>query len=190
VSKKKPTVTAMTKRKSAGMRDPTANRSRLRHFLFYLMLNLWPCIRGTGARITYLARDYTELHLRLPLNWRTRNRVGTIFGGSMYAAVDPFYMILLMETLGRDYVVWDKAAEIRFRKPGRTTLKAMFKLTPELLARTRARVELEGETTFDLGVELKDEAGVVHADITKTIYVASADFYRKKLGSRRVEGKA
>jgi hypothetical protein len=172
------------------MSSSMVNRSKLRHFLFRLMLNLWPCIRGTGARITFLSPDYTELHVRLPLNWRTRNRVGTIFGGSMYAAVDPFYMILLMETLGRGYVVWDKAAAIRFRKPGRTTLKAVFKLTPEILAKTRARVELEGETTFDLGVDLRDENGVVHAEVTKTLYVASADFYRKKMGSRRVEGEA
>jgi hypothetical protein len=172
------------------MRDPTRLRSKLRHFVFRHLLNLWPCIRGTGARITYLAPDYTELHVHLPLNWRTRNRVGTIFGGSMYASVDPFYMIMLMETLGPKYVVWDKAAAIRFRKPGRSTLKAVFKLTPDLLAWIRRIVESEGEHTFDLPLALTDAEGVVHAEITKTLYVATKDFYRRKVDSRKLEGKA
>jgi hypothetical protein len=172
------------------MRDLIPFRSKIRHFIFRHVLNFWPCIRGTGARITYLSPDFTELHVHLPLSWRTRNRVGTIFGGSMYASVDPFYMIMLMETLGAKYVVWDKAATIRFRKPGRSTLKALFKLTPELLAYIRRIVDAEGEHTFDLPLELKDADGVVHAEITKTLYVATKDFYRRKVESRKIEGKA
>ena len=76
--------------------------------------------------MTYISSDFREARVRLPLTWRSRNAVGTIFGGSMYAAVDPLYMILLMHSLGREYVVWDKAASIRFRKPGRSTLFAQF----------------------------------------------------------------
>lgn len=88
--------------------------------------NFFPAFRGTGAWITYIAWDYLEVRVRLPLSWRTRNYVGTIFGGSMYAAVDPFFMIMLIKRLGPRYVVWDKAASIRFRKPGRSTLYARF----------------------------------------------------------------
>lgn len=108
----------------------------------------------------------------------------------MYAAVDPFYMILLMETLGPEYVVWDKGADIRFRKPGKTTLHAIFRLSPELVATIRGHADREGEWTFDLPVELKDAAGVVHAEIKKTLYVATKEFYRRKLGSRPVTGEA
>ena len=79
--------------------------------------NLFPAYRGTGARVTYIASDFREARVRLPLNWRTRNYVGTIFGGSLYGAVDPMYMILLIKILGPDYVVWDKAATIRFVSP-------------------------------------------------------------------------
>lgn len=93
--------------------------------------NLYPAYRGTGARITYIADDWLEIRVRLPLNWRTRNYVGTIFGGSMYGAVDPIYMIMLIKILGRRYTVWDKAASIRFRAPGRTVLYATFRLTTE-----------------------------------------------------------
>ena len=67
--------------------------------------NLFPAWRGTGARVTYIASDWREVRVSLPLSWRTRNYVGTIFGGSLYGAADPLYMIMLIHTLGRDYTV-------------------------------------------------------------------------------------
>ena len=93
---------------------PESLSSRLLRWKF----NLFPAYRGTGARIDYIADDFREIRVRLRLSWRTRNAVGTIFGGSMYGAVDPVYMIMLMRLLGREFVVWDKSAEIRFLKPG------------------------------------------------------------------------
>ncbi len=86
--------------------------------------NLFPAYRRTGARITYIAGDFGQVRIKLPLNWKTRNYVGTIFGGSMYGAIDTIYMIMFIKLLGPKYIVWDKAATIRFRKPGRTTLYA------------------------------------------------------------------
>src|SRR5437867_3171750 len=106
---------------------PESFASRLLRWKF----NLFPAYRGTGARITYVADDFSEMRVCLPLSWRTRNAVGTIFGGSMYGAVDPVYMIMLMRLLGSGFIVWDKAAEIRFRKPGRATLYATFQIGKE-----------------------------------------------------------
>ena len=121
--------------------------------------------------MTYVSSDFREAHVELPLSWRTRNRVGTIFGGSLYASIDPVYMILLMNILGPGYTVWDKAASIRFRKPGRTTLFARFLLTEEEIATIRL---LAGEArSIDrvYTVDLADADGVVHATIEKTIYI-------------------
>ncbi|WP_348240556.1 DUF4442 domain-containing protein, partial [Salmonella enterica] len=69
--------------------------------------------------------------------------VGTQFGGSIYAMTDPFYMLMLMNNLGPDYIVWDKAASIRFRKPGRTDLFATFEITDAELNNVRLRLETE-----------------------------------------------
>ena len=133
--------------------------------------NLFPAYRGTGARVTYVAPDFRELRIRLPLSWRTRNAIGTIFGGSLYGAVDPMYMILLMILLGRDYVVWDKAATIRFRKPGRTTLYATFKIDAAELDAVRAAAAGGVPVDRTYTVHLVDRDGVVHAEIEKVIYI-------------------
>ena len=133
--------------------------------------NLFPAYRGTGARVTYIANDFREVRVRLPLSWRTRNAVGTIFGGSMYGAVDPIYMIMLMAILGRDYVVWDKAATIRFRKPGRTTLHATFTIDDAELDAIRAATAGGHPIDRTYNVDLMDRDGVVHASIEKVIYI-------------------
>jgi acyl-coenzyme A thioesterase PaaI-like protein len=86
--------------------------------LYWHIFNWWPALRGTGGRVTRVSEDWTEIDVRIPLNWRTRNYVGTIFGGSMYAASDPYVMLMLMRQLGDGYIVWDKGARITFKRPG------------------------------------------------------------------------
>ena len=133
--------------------------------------NLFPAYRGTGARITYIAADFREVRVRLPLSWRTRNYVGTIFGGSLYGAVDPIYMIMLIKILGPGYTVWDKAATIRFRKPGRSALFARFVLEEAEIAEIRRLLEAGSPINRVYSVDLADDAGVVHASVEKTIHI-------------------
>jgi hypothetical protein len=137
--------------------------------------NFFPAFRGTGARVTYMSGDFREVHVKLPLNRRTRNYVGTIFGGSLYGAVDPHYMTMLIKILGRDYIVWDKAATIRFKKPGRGTLYARFVIPEEETALIRRRLEIEHSIDRVYRVDLVDADGVVHAEVDKTIYVRKKD---------------
>ena len=146
---------------------PESFGTRVRRWGF----NFFPAYRGTGARITYIADDWREVHIRLPLNWRTRNYVGTVFGGSMYAAVDPIYMIMLIKALGNGYTVWDKAATIRFKAPGRTTLYARFRLTIEETDDIRTVLQRQPTTERNYTVELSDSEGRVHAVIDKTIHI-------------------
>jgi hypothetical protein len=145
---------------------PESFRTRLLRWKF----NLFPAYRGTGARVTYIASDFREVRVRLPLSWRTRNYVGTIFGGSLYGAVDPIFMIMLIQLLGPEFIVWDKAAEIRFLKPGRTTLHATFKIEEEELEAIRKATEA-GPVDRTYSVELVDAESVSHAAVTKTIYI-------------------
>lgn len=143
----------------------------LRTRILRLGFNWFPAYRGTGARITHISSDWREIRVRLPLSWRTRNYVGTIFGGSMYGAVDPIYMVMLIQNLGPDYVVWDKAASIRFRRPGRTTLYARFVLDAAELDEIRAALREAPSIDRTWVVELTDAEGTVHAVVEKVIHI-------------------
>ena len=116
-----------------------------------------------GARDLHRRRTGARSACALPLSWRTRNYVGTIFGGSLYGAADPMYMIMLIRNLGPAYTVWDKAATIRFLKPGRTTLYARFVLEEAEIAEIRRLLETAPSIDRVYVVELADAEGVIHA---------------------------
>ncbi len=137
-----------------------------------LKFNFFPAYRGSGARVLYISEDYRELRVKIPLSWRTKNYVGTIYGGSMYAGIDPIYMLMLIRNLGKDYVVWDKSATIRFKRPGKETLFAEFYLTQEELSEIKHQLQTQKSVDRIYTVELKDKNGTVHCIIEKTLYIA------------------
>mgnify|MGYP001313782662 FL=1 len=134
--------------------------------------NLFPAYRGTGGRVTYISEDWRDVSVKIPLSWRTRNYVGTIYGGSIYGAVDPIYMLMLIRILGPEYVIWDKAAAIRFKKPGKSTLYADFALSTAEIDEIKRLAETERSIDRVYNLELKDKNSVVHAFIEKTIYIS------------------
>jgi acyl-coenzyme A thioesterase PaaI-like protein len=131
----------------------------------------FPAFRGTGGRITYIADDWREVRVDVPLSRRTRNYVGTIFGGSMYGAVDPIYMVMLIKLLGPGYTVWDKSASIRFRKPGRTTLHARFTIGDAELDAIRDALKTARAVDRIYHIDLVDDEGMVHAEVEKVIHI-------------------
>lgn len=135
------------------------------------MLNVWPCYWGTGGKVTFISHDWRQATVRLTLGLRTRNYVGTIFGGSLYAAVDPIYMLMLIKILGPTYIVWDKAAAIRFKTPGRGTLEARFLVTEDEIAAIRDLAATARSIDREYLVEFRDRDGQLVASIAKTIYI-------------------
>lgn len=144
-------------------------------------LNWFPAYRGTGARIVYIADDWLEVRVRLPLNWRTRNYVGTIFGGSLYGTADPIYMVMLIRALGPEFTVWTQAASIRFLRPGRSTLRTTFKLDREFVTAIASDARAQGRTTRDFVIELADAGGEVCFNCVQTIHVR----HRSPSGGRK-----
>ena len=133
--------------------------------------NFFPAYRASGARLTYISDDFREVRVKLPLNWRTRNVVGTTFGGSMYAAVDPIYMLMLIKNLGPGFIVWDKASLIQFKKPGKATLHAVFILKAEELDAIKNSLRPGESVDRVYHIDVTDASGLVHASVEKTVYI-------------------
>jgi Domain of unknown function (DUF4442) len=132
-------------------------------------INIWPPFLGAGIRVRWWSNQAVDVQMKLRF-WN-RNYVGTHYGGSLYSMADPFYMLMLMENLGRDYIVWDKAASIRFRKPGKGRVKAEFRLTDAQLHEIREQLKLQEKYEPTFLVEVKDEAGDVVAEVQKLLHI-------------------
>lgn len=143
--------------------------------------NWFPAWRATGGRVVDVSKDLRRIVVALPLNRGTRNAVGTLFGGSLFATTDGLHPALLALHLGHDYIVWDKAGSIRYRKPGRTTLYAEFSIDEREIGIVRQMVADAGECERTYTVELKDKAGEIHTIVERTVYIASKRFYGGKL---------
>ncbi len=140
-----------------------------------VVANFWSPFRGAGIKIAYVSPDYREIRVQLNLRWFNKNYVGTHFGGSMYAMTDPFYMMMLINNLGPRYIVWDKAAIIDFKKPGRGMLSTHFVLSESEIQAIKDKADELGKFVFDKTVEVKNESGEVVASVVKTLYVRNRD---------------
>ena len=134
-------------------------------------INFYPPYLGAAVRVTHISDDFLNVEVEMPLRFYNRNYVGTHFGGSLYSMCDPFYMLMLMNILGPEYIVWDKAATIRFKKPGKGVMKAAFQLTEAQIAEIRAAAETQPKVEPQFQVLIKDSEGDVVAEIDKLLYV-------------------
>ncbi len=136
-----------------------------------MFMNIWPPFLGAGIRVKRLQPDWKEIDVEMKLHGWNSNYVGTHYGGSLYSMADPFYMLMLIENLGRDYIVWDKSASIRFRTPGRGAVSVSFRLTDDEIAGIREALKKEEKIDRTFQAEIKDESGAVVAEVQKVVHI-------------------
>lgn len=146
-----------------------------------ILFALSPAFRRTGGRVVSVSEDIKRIVVKVKFNYKTHNYVGTLFGGSMFAASDPFYMVQYMELLGRDYVVWDRAGSIRFKRPAKEDAYMEFKITDDELNQIKQEVKVNNRYVFTKRIKLTDKnRSKIFAIIEKEVYVASKKFYQNR----------
>ena len=136
-----------------------------------LLLNIYPPYLFAGIRVTKIHSNWQELHVSMNLHWFNRNFVGTHFGGSLYSMVDPHLMLLLIQALGDEYVVWDQSAAIEFKKPGRGRVHSIIRIQDEDLAEIRQRTEAGEAYRPSFELKILDEEGETVAIVTKGLHI-------------------
>lgn len=160
----------------------TPSRARLSVGLFRVGINLWPPFVGAGIHVTAIAPDFRSVTVRLRHGLLNRNHFGTHYGGSLFSMTDPFYALMLLHNLPRGYVVWDKAASIEFREPGRGDVFAHFRLTEAQIADVIAHTDGGDKYEPTWRVDVVDRDARLIASVAKTLYI------RRKRGSDTLAG--
>lgn len=149
--------------------------------LFKYGFNWSPMYRRSTGRVHTVSEDLSLITIKIPLSWKNRNYVGSIFGGSMFSAVDPIPMVQLINLLDDHYVVWDKGATIKFKRPAKETLYGEFRFSQEELSTIKSRIESENEIEIVKSTVLTNkERTKEFCVVDKTLYIADKAFYKKK----------
>jgi hypothetical protein len=135
------------------------------------LLNWYPPFLGAGIKVKRISDDLRMIEVHMPLRFWNKNYVGTHFGGSLYTMCDPFFMLILVNNLGSGYIVWDKAATIRFKKPGKGLVRAIFHIPEERIEEIRSQTETQGKVEPLFQVQVTDNEGNVIAEVDKLLYV-------------------
>ena len=148
--------------------------------------NLSPMYRRTSAKVTYISEDFSKIQIKLPYSYKNANYVNTIFGGSMFSAVDPFPMTQLMNLIGDDYVIWDKAAEIFFRRPAKEDLYAEFTYSIEELDEIKQKAKANNEFEIIKTTQLTNkDKSIIFCEVRKKVYIANKAFFKAKRSKKR-----
>lgn len=149
------------------------NPKNIKHIM--RRISLYPPYLGAGIKLKSFNNDFTCFEVELKMKWFNRNLFGTHFGGSIYAMSDPFFVFIVLNYLGSEYVVWDKSAKINFIKPGKGTVKGIFKIEKSKLQEIKEDIEIKGKNTYIFIAEIKNSEDEVIAEIEKEIYVRMKD---------------
>lgn len=153
--------------------------------LFKYGFNWSPMYRRTTARIMEISEDLLYINIKIPISYKNRNYMNTIFGGVMFSAVDPIPMIQVFDILGDDYVVWDRSAEIIFKKPAKEDLYAEFIFTPAEIEEIKIRVSQEKEIDIiKIAYLTNKEKTITFCEVKKIIYIAEKEYYKQKRKKR------
>jgi acyl-coenzyme A thioesterase PaaI-like protein len=134
-------------------------------------INFYGPFLGAGVKLDDMSKDYRYAKVSMPLTFYNKNYMGTQFGGSLYSMVDPWYMLMLIKNLGKNYIVWDKGATISFKKPGKGKVFAEFHLNQEILDHITSTVETDTKMDYVFKVVVKDEEGKLICEVDKVVYI-------------------
>lgn len=151
-----------------------------RRQIFRYGFNISPMYRRSTGRLISVSENLQNVKIKIPLSIKNRNYVGSIFGGSLFSATDPIFMVQLINILGDDYVVWDKNAKIKYRRPAKSTAYATFDISSQELENIKTTVAKQGEMDFIKTLNITDGNKTVFAELIKTIYIADKNYYKQK----------
>lgn len=132
------------------------------------------------GKIIFTSEDLHVVKTKIPLSYKNRNYVGSIFGGSLFAATDPIYMIQLMQILGKDFVVWDKKTNIKFKRPAYEHAFATFEFTSLEIEEIKQKVQAENEIDYTKILHITAKDGTIFAELDKTLYISTKAYYKQK----------
>ncbi|HEY9561368.1 MAG TPA: YiiD C-terminal domain-containing protein [Anseongella sp.] len=112
-----------------------------------LVLSLYPPLFFQRISVKNFGKGFTSAEVRIRKSLFNRNYNKTIFGGTIFSAVDPVFVFMYWQILTRKGIkvqCWLKSATIDYRKPGDTDLTVLFSLSENDIADALSQLNERG----------------------------------------------
>jgi len=137
-------------------------------------MRLYPPLFFQRIWVQKFGEGFTSVEVKLSKSFLNKNYNNSIFGGTIFAAADPFYALLFDQVLQRrgfKVRVWLKSAQIQYLKPGRTNLYFKIQLTEEDIKEAEHILNTVGKYVKSFPVEMYDKDGQHCVSLINEVYV-------------------
>jgi len=141
---------------------------------FKLVLNLYPPFLFGRTRVVRIGRDFRSCTVRVKPSFLTRNLQGSIFGGTIFSAADPFHALLYWQVFahrGLRVQAWLKSARIEYKRPASSNLTFEFELSEEDIEEAQIALDRDGRFAKTFRTEAIDREGQVCSVIHTEVYL-------------------
>jgi acyl-coenzyme A thioesterase PaaI-like protein len=141
------------------------------------LLELYPPFVPMRIKVLEIGDNWRAVRILLPLNARSRNPGGVMFGGWQAALADPIAALACARVFP-GYSVWTRAMTISFDHGGNSDLEMRFSLTSDQEQAIRMELEQDGRSTptFEYAYVRKD--GVRCTVIRNTVAIRPKGYRR------------
>ena len=150
------------------------NEIQLSPKIVRLILNLFPPLLFNRISIQSIKKDFMEIKVRIRHSITNKNFHRTIFGGTIFSAIDPYFPIIYWQVFSRKKLpieVWIKRAEISYINPAETNLYLIFTLKEEDIQKALKGLQEDGRFQVWHEVEAVDENGIICAEAKVLVYI-------------------
>lgn len=137
-------------------------------------LCLYPPLLFQRIWVRKFHKGFRGVDVKIAKSLLNKNYNGSIFGGTIYAATDPFYALLfdqLLQRAGFKVRVWLKSASIQYLKPGRGNLYFTITVTDDMLNEAIEALNTSGKFVKAYPMEITNSAGELCATVMNEVYV-------------------
>jgi hypothetical protein len=138
------------------------------------IMRLYPPFLLQRIWVQKIYKGFRGADIKINHSLLTLNFGKAVFGGTIYAAIDPFYALLFGQLLrNKNYntTVWLKSSSIKFLKPGRCDLYYSIRITDEMIQELETELNSNGVFVKSYAIEIYSKTGELHAVAKNEIYI-------------------
>ncbi|WP_315898394.1 DUF4442 domain-containing protein [Mucilaginibacter achroorhodeus] len=142
-------------------------------------MRIYPPLLFQRVWVKRFHKDFKGVEVKVFKSILNKNYNGTIFGGTIFAAADPFLPVLfdrVLQSSERKLRIWSKSSQINFLKPAKTTLHFSVTLTDEYINDAIQQLQLCGKYEKPFTIEILNSNNEICASLSNEVYIRDLNF--------------